>query len=188
LNKPQTLSQRLFAIDFVLNYLRWSKAMVMVLNLHEALRNFPAFSRQLPCKDLMFTRYECQQPTKAQQFFLQSNFIVYVLCGKRIFIKNKKLGDIRDGACAFVRIGTHFSIMEEGVGWCLMTIFIPDDFFKQIIRDNLKNIPLTNFPEAWANHVILLEVNDLCKSFLFSTLWYFTQTPPPQENFDNVVL
>jgi AraC-like DNA-binding protein len=165
-----------------MKYLRLCKAAVMVLNLYEALKSFPAFSRQLTCKDLMFTQYECPQTTKTQQFYLQTNLIVYVLSGKRVFIKKRKVWDIGEGTCAFVKKGTHVAEMEEGVGWCVMTFFIPDDFFKHLIRDNAKDLRLTNLPESGSDHVILLEVDDFCKSIFFSMLPYFTQTPPPPEN------
>ena len=154
----------------------------MVLNLFEVLKNFPNLSKQLMCKDLMFTQYECPQVTKTQQFYLQTNLILFVLSGRRVFHKNKKSWDIAEGTCAFVKKGTHIAEMEEGVGWCVMTFFIPDDFFKKLIADNLKNLPLSNLPEASTDHVLLLEVNELSKSFFGSMLPYFTQTPPPPEN------
>lgn len=154
----------------------------MVINIYEALKNFPNISRQLMCKDLMFTQYDCPQTTKTQQFYLQTNLILYVLSGRRIFRKNKKSWDMSEGTCAFVKKGTHIAEMEEGVGWCVMAFFIPDDFFKQLIRDNERNLPLGHLPEAGSDHVIPLEVNELSKSFFFSMLPYFTQTPPPPEN------
>jgi AraC family transcriptional regulator, exoenzyme S synthesis regulatory protein ExsA len=154
----------------------------MTLNLYEVLKNFPNLSKQLTCKDLMFTQYDCPQATKTQEFFLQTNLIVYVLSGRRVFVKNRKRWELAEGTCAFVRKGTHIAEMEEGVGWCVMTFFIPDDFFKRLISDNLKNLPLANLPEAGTDHVLRLEVNELSKSFFASMLPYFTQTLPPPEN------
>ena len=154
----------------------------MIIDLYEALKNFPNLSKQLTCKDLMFTQYDCPQATKTQEFFLQTNLIVYVLNGRRVFMKNRNRWDLGEGTCAFVKKGAHIAEMEEGVGWCVMTFFIPDDFFKGLIADNLKNLPLTNLPEAGTDHVLLLEMNELSKSFFASMLPYFTQTPPPPEN------
>lgn len=154
----------------------------MILNLYEALKNFPNLSKQLLCKDLMFTQYDCPQATKTQGFFLQSNLIVYVLTGRRVFVKNRQRWELAEGTCAFVKKGAHIAEMEEGVGWCVMTFFIPDDFFKRLISDNLKNLPLTNLPHVTSDHVLLLDVNELSKSFFISMLPYFTQVPPPPEN------
>ena len=66
----------------------------MIIDLYEALKNFPNLSKQLTCKDLMFTQYDCPQATKTQEFFLQTNLIVYVLSGRRVFVKNRNRWDL----------------------------------------------------------------------------------------------
>ena len=153
-----------------------------MINLYEAHKNFPNLSKQLVCKDLMFTQYDCPQVTTTQDFFLHTNLIVYVLSGRRVFIKNRKRSELSEGTCALVKKGAHISEIDEHLGWCVMTFFIPDEFFKHLIRDNLTNLPLTNLPEAGNDDVLLLEVNELSKSFFVSMLPYFTQMPPPPEN------
>src|SRR5438105_6337112 len=60
--------------------------------------------------------------------------------------------------------------------------FIPDNFLKQLINENRNSLPLNSLPEASVDHVLPLDVNELSKSFFFSMLPYFTQTPPPPEN------
>src|SRR5215203_5018862 len=62
----------------------------MLINLYQALKGYPSFSKQLNCKGMLFTNYECPQPTGKQQFFIECNYIAYVISGKRIFQKNKK--------------------------------------------------------------------------------------------------
>src|SRR5687767_8810511 len=81
----------------------------MILNLYEAFKNFPNLSKQLTCKDLMFTQYDCPQATKTQEFFLQTNLIVYVLSGRRVFRKEQKeVGSRR----------RHLCFCEEGNAHC----------------------------------------------------------------------
>ncbi len=138
--------------------------------------------RQLKCKDLLFTQYDCPQVERKERFYLECNMIIYVLSGKRVFHKDRKTWDLREGVCAFIKKGTHVSEKEEGESWCVMTFFIPDHFLKQLINENRKNLSLTNLPEASEDHVLPLEVNELSKSFFFSMLSYFNQTPTPPEN------
>ena len=86
-----------------------SKVLVMIIDLYEALKNFPNLSRQLTCKDLMFTQYDCPQATKTQEFFLQTNLIVYVLTGTTSFCKEQEqVGSRRRHVC----------IREEGRAQC----------------------------------------------------------------------
>ena len=63
-----------------------------------------------------------------------------------------------------------------------MVFFMPDHFLKQLINDNRKSLPVTNLPDAAAEHVLPLEVNELSQSFFTSMLPYFSQTAAPPEN------
>jgi AraC family transcriptional regulator, exoenzyme S synthesis regulatory protein ExsA len=153
-----------------------------MVNLYEVLKKFPGLSRQLTCKDLLFTQYDCPQTTRKERFYLQSNVIIYVISGRRVFHKSKKTWDLREDTCVFLKKGTHVSEREEGEGWCVMTFFIPDHFLKQLINDNERKLQLSSLTEASADHIIPLVVNELSRSFFFSMLPYFTQVPPPPEN------
>lgn len=153
-----------------------------MIHLFEDLKTFPGFSKRLDCKDLLFTQYDCPQTERKERFYLECNLIIYVISGKRIFHKNRKTWDLDEGVCAFIKKGTHISEREGEAGWCVMAFFMPDNFLKRLISENLKNLPLTNLPEADLNHVLPLDVNELSKSFFLSMLPYFTQTPPPPEN------
>jgi AraC family transcriptional regulator, exoenzyme S synthesis regulatory protein ExsA len=153
-----------------------------MINLYEILKNYPSLSRQLNCRDLLFTNYDCPQTERKEQFFIECNYIAYVISGKRIFHKNRESWNLNEGVCVFVKKGTHIAEKEEGEGWCVMVFFVPDNFLKQLIIENRKSLSLNNLPEAAVDHVLPLDVNDLSKSFFFSMLPYFAQTPPPPEN------
>ena len=153
-----------------------------MISLYEILKNYPNLSRQLNCKGMLFTQYECPQVEQKERFYIECNFIAYVISGRRIFHKNKKMWDVNEGTCVFVKKGTHISEKEGDDGWCVMVFFIPDDFLKQLINENRKSLPLSNLPEAAVDHVLPLNVNDISHSFFFSMLPYFGQTPPPPEN------
>ncbi len=153
-----------------------------MINLYEALKNFPDLSRQLNCRDLLFTNYDCPQANGKQGFFIECNYIAYVISGRRIFHKNKETWNLEEGTCVFVKKGAHIAERQNDEGWCVMVFFIPDHFLKQLINENRNNLPLANLPEAGMEHVLSLEVNDLSKSFFFSMLPYFSQVPAPPEH------
>ncbi|HMI79618.1 MAG TPA: AraC family transcriptional regulator [Ferruginibacter sp.] len=153
-----------------------------MVNLYEVLKNFPNLSKQLNCKDLLFTNYDCPQGDGKQRFFIECNHIAYVISGKRIFHKDKKTWDLKEGVCVFVKKGTHIAEKENGEGWCVMVFFMPDNFLKQLINENRNGLSLTNLPEAGVDHILPLDVDDLSRSFFFSMLPYFSQVPSPPEN------
>jgi len=153
-----------------------------MINIYEVLKNFPNLSRQLNCKGLLFTNYDCPQADGKERFYVEQNIILYIITGRRIFIKDNKSWELKEGTCAFVKKGTHIAERQNGESWCVMAFFMPDHFLKHLIQENRTNLPLANLPEAGIDHVLTLEVNELSRSFFLSMLPYFTQDPQPPEN------
>ncbi|MBK8504787.1 MAG: helix-turn-helix transcriptional regulator [Saprospiraceae bacterium] len=153
-----------------------------MINLYQALKSFPPFSRQLTCKDLLFTNYDCPQTASKEQFYIECNFISYVISGKRVFHKNGVSWNLEEGVCAFVKKGAHISEREKEDGWCVMVFFMPDNFLRQLVNENRTSLPMANLPEADLDHVTPLDVNEICRSFFISMIAYFTQSPPAPEN------
>lgn len=153
-----------------------------MVNLYEILKNFPHLSRQLICKDLLLTKYDCPQKQRKESFYLERNLIIYVINGKRTFHKNGKSWVLSEGVCAFINQGTHISEKEPEDDWCVMAFFMPDSFLRQIMEENRTSLPSVAFTEDGRDHVIPLNVNELSRSFFTSMLTYFTQNTPPPEN------
>lgn len=153
-----------------------------MINIYEALKNFPSLSKKLHCKGMLFTNYDCPQPEGKEKFYIEQNFILYVVSGRRILHKAMHTWDLHEGVCVFIKKGTHISERQGGEGWCVMAFFMPDDFLKQLIIENKKSLPLSHLTEAGLDHVIPLEVNELSNSFFHSMFPYFVQSPPPPEH------
>jgi AraC-like DNA-binding protein len=153
-----------------------------MINIFQTLKNYPGISKQLTCKDLLFTNYDCPQTDKKQGFFIECNVIVYVISGRRIFQKKKQSWELNEGVCVFIKKGAHFAIREKEDDWCVMAFFMPDHFLQQLVRENRNSLPLVQLPEAGEDHVLALDVNALSQSFFNSMPPYFTQDPPPPEN------
>ena len=152
-----------------------------MINIYEILQNFPAAGR-IHCKGMLFTKYDCPQPEGKEKFFIEQNFILYVISGRRILHKERKTWELREGSCFFIKKGTHIAERMGNEGWCVMAFFMPDDFLKQLIIENNRSLPLKNLEPAANEHVLALEANELSKSFFLSMMPYFAQTPPPPEN------
>ena len=156
--------------------------MPAVINLYEALKNFPSLSKQLYCKGMLFTNYDCPQMVSKARFYIECNYIAYVISGRRIFHKNDKNWELKEGTCVFVKNGTIISEKPGDEDWCVMVFFVPDFFLKQLLTENQRTLPLNNSMEAEDEMLIPLDVSELSKSFFISMLPYFTQTPQPPEN------
>jgi AraC family transcriptional regulator, exoenzyme S synthesis regulatory protein ExsA len=153
-----------------------------VINLYEALKNFPNLSKQLYCKGMLFTNYECPQGTSKARFSIECNYIAYVISGRRIFHKNNKSWELKEGVCVFVKNGAIISEKPKDEGWCVMVFFVPDPFLKQLAIENKTALPSLSRRGMVDDMVIPLDVNELSKSFFSSMFPYFTQSPAPPEN------
>ena len=116
------------------------------------------------------------------RFYIECNYIAYVISGRRIFHKSDKNWELKEGTCVFVKNGTIISEKPKDEDWCVMVFFVPDFFLKQLIAENQYSLPLKNPMDAEDEMIIPLDVNELSKSFFISMLPYFTQSPPPPES------
>ena len=153
-----------------------------MINLYQALKTYPDFSRQLICKGMLFTNYDCPQTSDKEKFYVECSYIAYVISGRRIFHKNSKSWELKEGTCVFVKKGAHISEKRPQEGWCVMVFFIPDNFLKQLVNENRNSLSLINLVAQDEDMVLPLDVNELGRAFFFSMLPYFTQIPPPPEN------
>jgi AraC-like DNA-binding protein len=156
--------------------------MPAIINLFQALKSYPGAYKQLTCKDLLFTNYDCPQPEGKQSFLIEQNLILYVVSGRRIFHKDGKSWEMSAGVCGFVKKGTHFSERKFDDNWCVMAFFMPDHFLKQLLTENRAGLKLSADANDPAEHVLLLNVSPLSESIFQSMLAYFSQMPTPPES------
>jgi len=131
---------------------------------------------------MLFTNYDCPQTSDKEKFYVECSYIAYVISGRRIFHKNSKSWELKEGTCVFVKKGAHISEKRPQEGWCVMVFFIPDNFLKQLVNENRNSLSLINLAAQDEDMVLPLDVNELGRAFFFSMLPYFTQIPPPPEN------
>lgn len=154
----------------------------MIVDLHTTVRDHPEHFKQLKCNGLLFTQYDCPQQALKQDLFSASNYIAYVLSGKRIFHLPGETHVMTEGKCVFAKKGGWIAEKEPADGWCVLVFFIPDEYLKKFITDYRPNLPIKSNPVLPAAQMIDLGVNDTSKSFFHSMLPYFVQQPPPPES------
>jgi len=156
--------------------------LVAMLNLYQALKSFPPFSRQLTCKGMLFTNYDCPQEDIKEPLYIEHSVILYVISGRRIYHRQRHSWELKEGSCAFIKRGGFIAEKAKGEEWCVMAFFMPDDFLLQLVREYGKTLTLSNLPAEIDEPLIMLNVDEISKSCFFSMLPYFTQSPPPPEN------
>jgi AraC-like DNA-binding protein len=153
-----------------------------MLNLYQALKGFPPFSRQLTCKGMLFTNYDCPQEERKASVYMEQNVILYVIRGRRVYHRQQQSWEMKEGRCAFVKNGGFISEKPGREEWCVMAFFIPDEFLRQLRLDNQNSLIASNLVLDDAEPMLMLEVSEITKACFFSMLPYFTQSPAPPEN------
>ncbi len=154
-----------------------------MLNLYQALNSYPPFSRQLTCRGMLFTNYDCPQRESKMQLYVEHSFILFVVSGRRIYHWQRQSWDMKQGSCAFVKKGGLVAERPNGEEWCVMAFFVPDDFLLQQVKDNRNLFPdNTGLPVERNEPLIMLDVDQISQSCFFSMLPYFIQNPSPPEN------
>ena len=153
-----------------------------MLNLYQALKSFPPFSRQLICKGMLFTNYDCPQEERWAQTYVEHSCILYIVSGKRIYHHQKHYWELKEGTCAFLKPSCFTAEKLKGDEWCVMVFFVPNDFLLQLVKDNQRAIAFVNLPPVPAEPLMLLDVNEISLFCFASMLPYFSQSPSPPEN------
>lgn len=95
----------------------------MVINLYETIKAHPEYFKQLSCKELLFTQYDCPQVDKMQSLYSKNNFIAWVVSGKRTFYQPGYTIEMTTNKCVFAKKGGWLAEKEPGDGWCVIVFF-----------------------------------------------------------------
>jgi len=105
-----------------------------MLNLHEAVRTNPSYSR-LEIGDVLFAEYSCGVSAKLLPNWTETDYLVHVVTGKKTWHTSDGVWRADPGDTLFFKKGAtiveqHF---EEDV--CLLMLFIPDALMRSTIRE-----------------------------------------------------
>lgn len=119
----------------------------------------------------MILEYKCPIDVDKLQVLLESNFITYVISGKKDWITGDRTYRVEAGDAIFIRKGVYTIRQFFDVDHCVLVFFIHDDFIRHFIREN--NIA-TNPVEAETvdNQIFPLDVDELLHSLFYSIYTY----------------
>lgn len=152
-----------------------------MINLFETIKTHPESFKQLACKVLLCTHYDCPQEKALQGLFSEHNFISYVLKGRRVLFQPGCSHEMTEGKCIFSKKGGWMSRRVTEEGWSVIVFFLPDNFLQRFYKEYRLYFPIERIKEGSNTQMINLDVNETTKSFFHSMIPYFTQTPPPPE-------
>lgn len=154
----------------------------MIFNLYELVKAKPEYFKQLTCKAVLVTQYDCQQVDNMQDIFSHMNSFTYVISGRRKFFQPGYHIEMTEGKCVFAKKGGWLVEKKAGDGWCVLVFFIPDEYLRHFFRDYQVTLPVKEIQKEATRQMIELEVNETTESCFDSMAAYFMQAAIPSEN------
>jgi AraC family transcriptional regulator, exoenzyme S synthesis regulatory protein ExsA len=149
-----------------------------MINVYDDISNNSLF-RKIKVDEQLFVEYTCHVVEGRAEIWSHNNFFAYVLGGKKMYKTLKGEYTLRAGEALFFKKGasTIYQYFEET--FCVILIFLTDDFIKNVIKKyGLK------FPDkktiATSDAIIPIKVDPVLDAYFKSIMPYFAekQTPP----------
>lgn len=152
-----------------------------MLNLHDYISQHPHMCKQFKVNELLFTEYNCVAEETRLGIWSHNNYFAYVISGKKIWksVENEYIAG--PGDCLFVKKGAHIAHQIFDDEFCVLIIFVSDDFIRNVIQNHQAQLPemvLNGNSDA----VIPLQLDETLSAYYQSVLTYFHQSKPPPKN------
>jgi len=144
-------------------------------NFFEYIRTNSSFAK-LSFDDLLFAEYKCPIKESKLAIWTESNYLVYVLSGRKIWSINDVSYELKEGDSIFVAKGAHYieQIMEKE--FCLLIFFFPDEFLEEVLEEAEYTRKRT--PQA-VQKFIPIEVNESLQIYFQSMASFVSQKVSP---------
>ena len=145
-------------------------------NLYGKIASNPNYYRQLNCRESLITIINCQYQTKYENFWSDSNYLVYIMDGRRVWHTSHGSYELQKGSCVFVRKGA--CIVEHFMDstFCVLVFFVPDEFICEVLKS--KSTPICKSGESY-DPVMAIDNNEAVQAFFQSMLSHFDANRAP---------
>ncbi|MEQ6123651.1 AraC family transcriptional regulator [Pseudotenacibaculum sp. MALMAid0570] len=141
------------------------------IDVYQFFKNHPAFNK-LVGDDYLFVEYKC--PINSEQFKLwsESDFISYVISGKKDWTSLHQKISTNEGEAVYIRKGVYNTKQYFEVDYCVMLFFVTDDFIRRFMNEfSTPKIELQNsYPQIFE-----IDVDDTLTSLFMTVFNYFKQ-------------
>lgn len=132
--------------------------------------------RQFTFDELLIAEFSCPLESDLQAMWSHHNYFVYVLDGRKRWHTHSGAYDVLKGNCIFVRKGATFVEQFFDAEFCVILLFLPDEF----ICDALRAVAPQEFPRQETHAPVLpIETDATLEAFFHSMMSYFARMQPP---------
>lgn len=150
-------------------------------NFFDELRNDVHFNKFV-VDDLLFIEYNCPLENEEVTIWSRSDYIIYVLSGKKTWITPDNSYTVTEGQALYVKKGVNVIRQHLEQDFCMLAFFISEDIIQNTIKELSGKTAIPHSSEnPWSEIVRLKDIPNL-DSFYQSMLSYFRYSNAPMSS------
>jgi AraC-like DNA-binding protein len=153
----------------------------MIYDFYEQLKGELAFNR-FEVNNLLFVEYNCPLEMDSVEIWSKSDYIVYVLSGKKTWETRQKSWTIEIGEALYIKKGANVLHQSFDESFCMLGFFISDDIIRATIEELKGKVAIPAKMEPTDENIVQLESIPNLESFYQSMLFYFRSSQAPMSS------
>ena len=138
------------------------------IDVYQFFKNHPTFNKLIG-DDYLFVEYKCPINTEQFKLWAESNFISYVISGRKDWTSLQQKTTTKEGEAVFIRKGVYNTKQYFEVDYCVILFFITDDFIRRFMREF--NQTITKNTSSFSQ-ILQIDVDETLTS-LFATIFSY---------------
>lgn len=148
-----------------------------MINMQDFIAKSP-FAKKIEVDELLFAEFKCPLDEKSSKIWWHNNFFAHVLTGQTVLKTPTQEYTLRAGDSAFAKKGSVLSHNHVQEDFCELLIFVPDDFIRTVTQKYKVSLTLKD-DSSHTDTIILLNTDEVLRSYFQSLLTHFLQVTPP---------
>lgn len=139
------------------------------------------FFNKFEVGDLLFVEYTCPLTDDDSSVLSQTDYIVHVLSGKKVWKTHDKEWVVKAGDTIYLKKGAFLIDQYFDDEFCMFGFFIPNDFIRSTLHEITGKVPLRGQSVEKEFEAIPIKRNTMLDGFFSSMFPFFkhTETPSP---------
>ncbi len=150
-------------------------------NLYEIVKE-NMFFKKFILNDIVCIEYNCLEEEEHVGIYTQSDYLVYILSGKKTWKTSQGVWSMETGQTLFVKKGAAIVSQDFDESFCMLGFFLPDDLIRESLIDVVNKVPIIKNELAHKFTATKLIHKNYLADFIQSMFPYFRQEKDPPES------
>lgn len=150
-----------------------------MVNVYDFISNSNLF-KKFKVDDLLFVEYTCYVEDGRMEIWSHNNLFAYALSGKKTYKTLHHEYTLHAGESIFLKKGANTIFQHFEETFCVLLIFMPDDFIRGVIRKHALKFA-TEKGSITTDAVVPVGLDAVLTSYFQSIMTYFQQDTPPSD-------